>query len=326
MTDPGPHPRLRIVFIAGSSRSGSTLLLRLLGQVPGVHPAGEMFDVWARGYLQNQLCGCGAPFRDCAFWREVTGRAFGCEPGGVPAERYEALRRSLVVRGQIARLFIPALRSGPYRERLRLYAGLFRRLYVAISEVSGATILVDSSKQPRHGWLLRELGGFDIHAVHLVRDSRAVAFSWGRVRRRPEIHWRAETMGQHSPLWSALDWDAVNLLVAGRQSSLASYSLVRYEDLVDRPGAVIGRLGRALGEIWSGPPVDALGRVQMGADHTASGNPARFATGTVSLREDDEWRRAMSRPQGRLVSALTAPLLHRYGYRLRPAPATRQER
>jgi hypothetical protein len=48
--------------------------------------------------------------------------------------------------------------------------------------------------------------------------------------------------------------------------------------------------------------------------HTASGNPMRFTTGRLAIRGDDRWRSAMSRQDQRLVTALTLPLLRRYGY------------
>ena len=72
-----PPVRPRLLFIAGWGRSGSTLLDRILGQVPGVFSAGELRDIWRRGALEDRLCGCGSPFRECAVWRKVGEVAFG---------------------------------------------------------------------------------------------------------------------------------------------------------------------------------------------------------------------------------------------------------
>jgi hypothetical protein len=54
----------------------------------------------------------------------------------------------------------------------------------------------------------------------------------------------------------------------------------------------------------------------LGENHGVMGNPSRFLTGEVELREDDEWKRAQSPGDRRLVTALTLPLLVRYGYRV----------
>ena len=83
-----------VLFIAGWGRSGSTLLDRMLGQVPGVFSAGELRDIWERGVREDRLCGCGQPFRECAVWRKVGEVAFGGWDALDLAE-VQALRRRL---------------------------------------------------------------------------------------------------------------------------------------------------------------------------------------------------------------------------------------
>ena len=55
-------------------------------------------------------------------------------------------------------------------------------------------------------------------------------------------------------------------------------------------------------------------RCELEADHSVAGNPMRFETGTLHLRRDDAWRRQLADRDRRVVTALTAPLLARYGY------------
>ena len=57
---PRGHP-VKVVYIGGYSRSGSTLLLQLLSGMPAVTAIGELHDVWRRSLRENQLCGCGLP-------------------------------------------------------------------------------------------------------------------------------------------------------------------------------------------------------------------------------------------------------------------------
>ncbi len=54
--------------------------------------------------------------------------------------------------------------------------------------------------------------------------------------------------------------------------------------------------------------------MKLGISHTVSGNPNRFETGAVALRTDREWQKSMKPRDRALVSALTFPLLRRYGY------------
>src|ERR1700743_2959648 len=66
-----------VIYIAGSGRSGSTLLERVLGEMPGAVNVGELIDVFRRTAPLGERCGCGLPFTDCPFWSGVGKRAFG---------------------------------------------------------------------------------------------------------------------------------------------------------------------------------------------------------------------------------------------------------
>src|SRR5574341_753180 len=70
------NQRIRVVFIGGYGRSGSTLLERILGQIDQVCCIGELCHIWERGYKDNQLCGCGEHFSACPFWNNVEKKAF----------------------------------------------------------------------------------------------------------------------------------------------------------------------------------------------------------------------------------------------------------
>jgi hypothetical protein len=214
----------------------------------------------------------------------------------------------------VPRLWLPVLRSARYRSDLAAYASVLERLYASIAAVSGARWVVDSSKEPHQAWVLREAPGIELHVVHQVRDSRAVAFSWRRHKPRPEIHWTDQAMDRHTTLRSALEWDIHNFLVSTRRSSLASYTLVRYEDLVERPAAVLGRIARSIGEPWDVGRVLEGGGTSLPVSHSASGNPSRFDVGRLAIRHDDEWVEKMPRSQRALSTVLTAPGLLRYGY------------
>src|SRR5690606_27812442 len=87
----------RIVFIAGSWRSGSTLLGDLLGAAQGLHHVGELHHFWGRGLQMNWRCGCGEKFRSCPFWSRVIGSWGERDPE--EARRLDDTRRSLAALG-----------------------------------------------------------------------------------------------------------------------------------------------------------------------------------------------------------------------------------
>jgi hypothetical protein len=305
---------VRLIYIGGYSRSGSTLLLRLLGEMPGLLPIGELFDLWRRSYIEDQRCGCGSFFQDCAFWRKVTVRAFGANPEEIDSQSLQAMRKRVQGYARIPQLWFPLLRSRGYSSELEAYSELLSRLYQAISEVSNAKYIVDSSKVPQFAWLLEEMQDAELHMIHLVRDSRATAYSWQRQRLRPEIAWKVQLMDRHSVVRSAFEWNLFNFMLHGQRRSFASYTLIRYEDLVQDPCGQLKKIAANVGDNWDGYQAGADGKVHLHVSHTASGNPSRFQSGGIELRLDDEWVGSMRPGKKHLVSLLTAGGLARYGY------------
>ena len=307
-----PEASVGVVFIGGYARTGSTLLDRVLGGIPGFASFGEMRHIWDRGFRGNQLCGCGLPFRECPFWTEVAREAFGGFDGA-HADAVSQTKRSVDAFWNIPRI---ATRGRPaaYRRRLDDYREAVARLYRAMHRVSGARFLLDSTKDPQHAFVLKGISGFDVRFVHLIRDSRAVAHSWRREVRRPEIHWRELNMPRYPVLRSALAWDLANLAAEATARRGFPYARIRYEDLVADPRCEVKRIVDAL----SLGPADLSHvestRVRLEPAHTTAGNPVRFREGWVDLRADEEWKVRMSDAERTAVTALTLPLLRRYGY------------
>ena len=69
--------RPRVLYLGGLGRSGTTVLERVLGELPGTCSVGELVHLWRRGVLDDETCGCGEPFSRCPFWSEVLRDAFG---------------------------------------------------------------------------------------------------------------------------------------------------------------------------------------------------------------------------------------------------------
>lgn len=305
----------RVLFIAGALRSGTTLLDRVIGAHEGFCSVGEAHNIWKNSFDQNQLCGCGAPFHECVFWGKVSQRAFGREVAEFDPAAAIHLKDSVDRIRHIPWLVSP-LRSRRYQTAFAAYAELLGRLYEAIQEVSGAMVIVDSSKSPAHALLMSQLPGVEVHVVHLVRDPRAVAFSWQRQRRRPEIHWKAEDMPVERISTSASIWTAYNGLAELLSASKTSYCRLRYEDFITDPGIALSRVLAPYEWVGNSLATEKNTEMIFEPTHTVSGNPMRFKSGRLKLELDDEWRSTMPPRDRRLVTALTWPLLIRYGYPL----------
>ncbi len=306
--------RIKVLYVAGFGRSGSTLLGNVLGQVDGFVSVGEIRNIWLHGLIQNKICGCGAPFNECEMWQPVLHEAFG-GMGGVDPEKMIQLRERWSRTKHIPLMLAPPTRC-LVRRRLAEYLDNLERLYRAVQTTTGSRVIVDTSKFPSYGFTVGMVSSIDLRVVHLVRDPRAVAYSWSRKRLQPDPE-NPEYMVRHSPVASSSRWMARNLATEALwRRSKERYSMLRYEDFVAEPQRTIRQVLELAGEERASLPHVAEHEVKLGLNHNIWGNPSRFRTGTVKIRPDTEWTSRIKPGDSTLVSALTFPLLVRYGYPL----------
>jgi Sulfotransferase family len=308
----------RVLYVGGWGRSGSTLLSHMLGHVEGHVAVGELRYIWQGGPAADELCGCGKRFSECDFWQAVGEGAFG---GWDAVEVDEVLDLEATVLRHRNMPLLAAPRLFPaYAAKLRRYSELTERLYAAILEVSGARVVVDSTKNPPYAYFLRRVGGLDLRVVHLVRDSRGVVFSWMKRMVRPEIVDADAHFEEFSPSRAAVRWTECNLAFELLRRLRTPTARMRYESLVAAPRAEVERVFQRLDP--SAPRDLAFldeGAVDVTDQHSIRGNPMRFAHGRQRVRVDDAWRTQMQATSRRLVTLVTWPLLLSYGYLRRPA-------
>jgi len=307
---------VHVLYFAGTGRSGTTVVSNILGQLPGAFAAGELRYLWDRGVEQDHLCGCGETFSRCPLWTGVMRQLAECsDTAGDLAQVGHRLR----VRLRMARLPAMLLRHAAGRPPLPPHPDddLVARLYRAVAQESGAHVIIDTSKLPPYGLLVDRLPGVRVSIVHLVRDPRATAYSWRRTKTTRDPSAGAQM--QRLQTWkSSVLWMVWNLTAAvlwrERHSRVCR---LRYEDLVNDPGAHLRRLAFLAGCEPSDLPFIDRHTVRLAPTHTVAGNPNRHDTGTVRLRGDDEWRSEMGLLDRALVTVLSAPGLALFGYPLR---------
>jgi len=91
---------------------------------------------------------------------------------------------------------------------------------------------------------------------------------------------------------------------------------LRYEDLVRDTRSHIQRIVEFMDQPLQPGALSFIGEgwAELVPAHTADGNPMRFATGRITIRPDDAWRRELPESRRRVVEAWTWPLRRRYGY------------
>jgi hypothetical protein len=307
----------KVLYIGGFGRSGSTLVERILGQLPGFCSAGEIVFLWQRGLIEGQLCGCGVPVPECEFWSRVGKTAFGGWDQ-VDAHDMLALQRRVDRNRYIPSMVAPRLRPGAQAD-LDRYTDVLSKLYRAIGEVAGARVVIDASKHASTAFLLRRVPGVDLRVVHLVRDSRGVAYSWTKEVKKPEVAGDDAFMPQYSPSSSGRQWVAYNLLFDAL-GVIDKTVILRYETLMAEPRGALERILAAASEPVTPESFSFLGDgwVDLGCDHTVAGNPMRFHQGRLDLRLDQAWTTKLPERDRKVVTAITWPLQVRYGYARSP--------
>jgi hypothetical protein len=310
---PGSTPP--VIYIAGSGRSGSTMLERVLGEIPGFVNVGELIDLFRHVASHGERCGCGELFADCPFWTSVGKRAFGGWDTESVAE-VRTLLRQVSRQRRMPQLLTIRLASRDFRKHVAAYGARYASLYRVIAAEAGADYVVDASKWPVQALALAR-GGLDVRVIHLVRDVRGVSYSLGKQQARPHAVDENDLMWRNAPAGAAARW----VTCQGQAELLRGCGLrvarVHYEDFVREPRRTVEA---ALSEL--GLPVEEAqlshigdGRVVLGHTHGLSGNPSRFRYGEIVLRADEAWRDQMRGRDRRIVTMIALPFLLRYGRR-----------
>ncbi len=296
--------KIKVLYIGGWGRSGSTILGKILGQTDGFFLSGETRFFWKRGLLENWYCGCGLPFHECFTWQEIVRQT---------AFDKEDVEQMLLF---IDRLKAKSLffKAGLMREIILSGAfGQLTNLYTSMTGVTGARVIVDTSKHPGYAWMLNQTPGLEIYLLHLVRDPRGVANSWAK--KNLDTRGNRSTMAHYNFFQSTRQWLAWNMLYENIKTDFPErYLFMRYEDFVQRPQAHLAHIFEFLGE-----PNQHLINDQkdtfLKPTHTLSGNYNRFETGIVRLTPDDDWIRNMNKYHKSIISLLAFPLMLKYHYK-----------
>src|SRR5262249_49857923 len=174
----------------------------------------------------------------------------------------------------------------------------------------------DTTKIPGEAALLPHLDGITPYYVHLVRDPRAVAHSW----REPKQYVWAMPAWRSTAYWSGFNLASHAITRRHPQHAL----FLRYEAFTADPAGPPDALLRLCDEDPAGNPVQGR-TVELHTNHTVTGNPDRFRTGTTVIRDrDDSWQTGLSTTAKLAAGVLSWPLSRRYGYGSGTAARPRQ--
>ncbi len=299
--------KIKVIYVVGTGRSGTTLYDRIFGTLDGVSSFNEIYRLWQEGFLENSRCACGEAFDACSFWTPIASRLVR---DASDLDRIVRLHHAVDHSRHFLKLYYN-LGGRPFREKVHDYREVLRELYFAIAENSGNDVIVDSSKVPSRALILSQIPGIEVHLVHAVRDVRALVYAWRKKKHNPAT---GGDLTQYPPYRTATFWMARNIFSEMLASRLP-YQRVVYEEFAARPRTVMQKLVDNLppvaGQVL---PFTSEDEIDLGPLHSIGGNPHRFRIGPTQIRNDDAWKNKIDPGARRLATVLASPLLSRYGY------------
>src|SRR5699024_1269371 len=158
----------KIIYIAGSGRSGSTITDILLSQGKSATGAGELARVFTLGWTNNEYCACGEMALECPFWSQVKKRWE--RESYFTITEYIKIQEKYLTLYSIPRTFYHSFFT---TKKFKQCSHDTKLLYKNIGELSESHLVIDSSKAPAWMATMRAMG-IELNVLHMVRDGRDV--------------------------------------------------------------------------------------------------------------------------------------------------------
>jgi hypothetical protein len=286
--------KIKVLYIAGFGRIGSTLVARLLGELDGFLNVGEGARALFNQLLRSDVvpCGCGKQVPDCPFWKDIVSQ--------VDDDDQDFFKNK--VRARYLPLLLSSLKPSDFRKQQEKFLATLENLFKLIAKNENCRVIVDSSKLPLQAYMLSQIPSIELYVVHLIKDPRGVVSSWSKPKKylRP-LPMRKITLG----------WSVHNLLSEPLRLYAQKYLPIRYEDFVNNPGETVKKIASAVGEGVKNLDFLQGKQAWVSVQHMLASNPDKYATGEILIKEQD-WQ--LPWYKNLFVSLMTLPLLLRYQY------------
>lgn len=297
--------KIKVLYIAGMGRTGSTILERSMGQMEEYCSIGELRFIWEKN-IHTELCGCGEPFSKCKFWTSVADIAYeGIE--SIPRMQITQYQDIIEKNTLLPRMLFDW--GGDLDKKASDYGKQYLELYRAIDKVNGGKIIIDASKDLRTLYVLRRIKEIDLSVLHLIRNPNGVAYSWTKKYKRTDIIDRDVYMHVYSPYRTTYRWISRNMFLSLTHKIFNRYIRIHYEDFVSDPVRILNSILK-INDIKERSFSFIQGKQLLLeiVNHTVSGNPFRFTKDRAEFKLDEEWKTKLPLHVRIFISIVTWPM------------------
>lgn len=298
---------IRVLFIAGAGRSGTTFLSLMLSQHEDTQNVGQIRDL-PQAVRQNAPCSCNQPVPTCAFWQVVRTEFTARHGKAALDELDEGMAGFQKAANKVDEWQDPRARAGLAKANADFLAR-FRDLYLITADAAGGTMLIDSSKSVHLALALSLIPEIDLYVLNLVRDPRAVSISWAKVLKN-EQKLRGRTRN-----WVGRQ-QRLQLI---KQANPEKFMVLRYEDLTSDPVRWVAEIQK-----WAGLATDAsffidanTATISWDRAHLfppANATVLKERKSEIAIKPADSWRDPKNAALHKMAEELTFPEAENFGY------------
>lgn len=303
---------IKILYVLGSGRSGTTIFGALLGMHTSMTHVGEILRIgFSENPLVSNICSCGAMLENCDYWSAI----YEDWLGKIKHAKYKQYRQ-LQSKYEQLRSFPHLLIEirNPSRDFLD-YSKYTVELFKSISKMSGSNIIIDTSKYPGRALALANIPDLDVNIIHLIRDGRGFLWSFKKSSLLRE-NLKFRKMRSWILTWSkTIEWILINRVSEKVRSLTEKSSMsVRYEDFVNATCDTLTRIGERFGLQLVEITKSLESGEEISFGHIFGGNWVRMK-GPTSLRLDQDWQTMLTGFDFFIYRLIAGQFAKRYNYR-----------
>jgi len=272
--------KIKVIYILGLGRSGSTLLERIIGGADNVWPLGEIRSL--KEYIErDRIEESGEKMSDSKFWSPVVKNIKSLDLEIFDKHKSFNLKR-----------LVKTLRK---KENLKDEEKILQLILNRAKELESEEVdyLLDASKLISRFLLLRNQKNIDLHVVHLVRDGRGVINSFEKIG----VNW-FRILGR---------WLKNNLFISifmKRMIDKRKFVHLSYDLFTKDPEKYLNIVNKKLGT-----NIDLnnyLKKSEKKQTYSISGNSMRSKP-LAEIKNDQQWKKMMPAWKKTLLTVITYP-------------------
>jgi hypothetical protein len=280
--------KIKIIYLLGAGRSGTTLLGTILNSHSKICTIGEMHQ-FPDYLLNNKACSCGDKLTQCEFWRTIIKLT---DFSGIDLENLERTVKQKESHTNILKLLFKTKVDEPYLKFHNL-------IFESISKQHKEQLLLDSSKYIARYLLLKKSDKLNIKGIYVTRDVRGVINSFSKKVQTPKsaigtiIYYML--INSFAELLSLMDKDIIK---------------IKYEDFINAPLPTLNKIYNHV--LNPQEKAESISKI-FDMPHIIGGNRMKKKS-KITIEGDEKWKNNICRPKQIIYYILAAPimLLNRY--------------